>query len=102
MVPIAVPPRASQRDLAQLLSIKILGLRLQIVSSAALLHPNLKHSIVEPCSSDDGFTLVDRVGERLFDIDVLTGVAGIDRYSRMPMIGRSNQDCVDFAQRQQF
>ena len=37
----------------------------------------------------------DVVRDRLFDIDVLAGVAGQNRRGRMPMVGRGDDDGID-------
>ena len=36
------------------------------------------------------------VAARLFDIDVFAGLQGVDRHGRVPMIGRSYGDRIDF------
>ena len=43
----------------------------------------------------DAAGLVDRVGHRLFAVDVLAGLHGVDRHLGVPVVGRGDQDDVD-------
>ena len=43
----------------------------------------------------DAAGLVDRVRHRLFAVDVLAGLHGVDRHLGVPVVGRGDQDDVD-------
>ena len=69
-------------------------------------HPVIPASLLCSCLYDllrrfDGLdqldTLGNRVRHRLFDVDVLSGCDRVERDRLVPMIGRADQDGVDFA-----
>jgi hypothetical protein len=92
---VAVPPGADERDLAELLGVEILLLRLQVVAARALLHPDLAHPLVDPRRLDDDRAFFDLQRQRLLDVDVLAGVERVDRGGEMPVIRHGDEDRVD-------
>ena len=44
---------------------------------------------------DDRLPLVQVVGQRLLDVDVLAGGAGVDGHRHVPVVGAADQDGVD-------
>src|SRR5207245_1913705 len=51
---------------------------------------DLRHPTVTPSGFDHPPTFLDRQGKRLFDVNVLSGLAGLARLARVPMFGRTN------------
>ena len=70
---------------------------LEELRHAALLHADLNDPLAFVLSADDGCSLGYFVRERFLDIDVLAGLAGVDRHRDMPVIGRSDEHGVDVA-----
>src|SRR5262245_8278909 len=101
MVAVSVPPGSCDSDLTQLSGIEILSFGLDVMSSVALLHSHLNHTIIQSGSLDDLLAFSDAERQRLFDIDVFTGVASINGNGNMPVVGGGNEDCIDILLSQQ-
>src|SRR5262249_31341162 len=56
---------------------------------------------IQPGSLDDLLAFSDAERQRLFDIDVFTGVASINGNRNMPVVGGGNEDCIDILLSQQ-
>ena len=65
------------------------------VRHTTLLHPNLHNAFVFFLSVESVLPFREIVGQRLFDIHILAGGAGVHRHGNMPVIGRADQDRVD-------
>src|SRR5262245_57588724 len=101
MVAVSVPRGSCDGDLAQFSGIEIFRFGFDVVSPTALLHSDLNHAIVQPGSPDDLLTLSDGERQRLFDVDILSSVAGVNGDGDVPVIGCSNEDCIDILLSQQ-
>ena len=55
----------------------------------------MKICLVRLVVSADPAGLVDGVGHRLFAVDVLAGLHGVDRHLGVPVVGGGDQDDVD-------
>ena len=65
------------------------------VRGAAALRADLHHALVAAGGLDHQPAFADVVAARLFDVDVLAGVAGQNRGGGVPMVGRGNPHGVD-------
>ncbi len=90
-----MPPRAHERDLADLPGVEILLLRLQIVPARSLLHAHLADAVVHPRRLDDRRALLDRQRQRLLDVDVLAGRQRVERDWTVPVIRHGDEHRVD-------
>ena len=98
---IAVPGQMHLVNLAELAATDDLS-RLLKLRHAALLHADLHDAAVLVLRVDDGRPFGQVVRERLFDIHVLAGGAGVDRHRHVPMVGRGDQHGVDVLAVQQL
>ena len=57
--------------------------------------PTVKTCLVLFAGLGDSAGLVDRVGHRLFAVDVLARLHGVDGHLGVPVVGRGDQDSVD-------
>jgi len=71
------------------------GHGLDHVGVGAGLRSGLDHASVLACGADELSSLEDIVGDRLLQIDVLSGLAGPDGGQRVPVVGRSDGHGVD-------
>ena len=69
--------------------------RLLDMRHAPLLHADLDDLLVPILGLDDRRALGRVVRQRLLDVDVLAGVAGVDRHRHVPVVGAADQDGVD-------
>ena len=67
------------------------------VRARALLGAHLHDAIVAAGGVDHQPAVADVVRDRLLDVDVLAGVAGVDAHDRVPVLGRGDHDRVDVA-----
>src|SRR5690606_36226206 len=68
---------------------------LQELARRALLASGLKDAAEASRRIDHATALLDREGERLLAVDVLSGLARMDRDERVPVIGHGDDDGVD-------
>src|SRR5258708_30062094 len=65
------------------------------MDTRALLHADLAHAVVDTGGFYDTGTFFDGSTERLFDVDVLAGVQGVDGGTRVPVVRRRYEDGID-------
>ncbi len=91
---VAVPGEVYFVDLAQLAGTNDLEGLLEL-RHAPLLRPHLHHAGVAILGVDGGGGFGGVVRQRLFDVHVLAGRAGVDRDRHVLMVGRGNDHRVD-------
>ena len=90
----SVPAQVDLENLADPAALDQLA-RLLDVGHAPLLHADLHDLPVPILGLDDRRAFGEIVGQRFLDVDVLAGVAGIDRHRHVPVVGAADQDGVD-------
>ena len=85
---------ADHRDRAEAPGLDQLARR-RLPRAADALAADLEDPLVPIDRGDDVEALVDRVGHRLLDVDVLAGRHRVDRHPAVPVIRRGDEDGVD-------
>ncbi len=93
-VGVAVPGQVHLVDLAELPRPDDLA-GLDEVRHAPLLRADLHDALVLVLGLDDRRALGQIVRQRLLDVDVLAGRAGVDGHRHVPVVGRADQHGVD-------
>ena len=91
---IGVIPDTDVADLAELAGLEEI-LDFAKVLGGAVLGADVDHPLVSSSGAEHGLAFTDVVGEGLFDVDILAGLAGEDRRDGVPVVRRGDVNGVD-------
>ncbi len=91
---VAEPIGTSQTDFAKLVALHAPG-QVLIERRTPPVRSDLNHAFVASSSLDHLASLVDRDGQRFFNVHVLAGVAGVDCLNGVPVIRRGDHHGID-------
>jgi len=93
---IVLPPiRANLRNAAEAAALnEVYGIA--EVAPTALLHPALEDLSAGTDGTSEGRAFLNSMRDRLFQIDIFAGGDGVHGHAHVPMVGRSDDDSVEF------